>query len=464
MDMIDLAGSSSDEGEGCAPEWTSRRRQQNNNIYNVSSSPSLSPSPTVRMTKTNREKKQEALQRARQWANDRKRPAISSPSIAAAARASGRRNNVARRGGGLTATTSSSPTSLSSSSPTPRKMTRREKDEARERARRWADGRNGGNVNNALGEEEEEEESGEGVVVNLLSPTASPQIMNHNRAQQNPIPDAPAIATNASSRHRARFRREMQQTSSHAARSSSSSAAAAASSSAIGRNASQRQQTTTQWACPRCTLLNSQHTSRCGACFHVRSGGGAASAAAGGGGRVYNSGRTSSASGIYLPQYARGAGHAYRSGGAMPTNGYASSISSLFGGGSNVSRSNANTNAFLSQLLLQSMGPGRTLRGSVPPGENVDNMSYERLLELFGDGSDDNRGASSRDIASLPVTTASNPKSELTENQGCCSICLEDFVRGDKRTSLPCMHGFHESCINRWLSSNGVCPVCKTRI
>lgn len=43
-----------------------------------------------------------------------------------------------------------------------------------------------------------------------------------------------------------------------------------------------------------------------------------------------------------------------------------------------------------------------------------------------------------------------------------CSICLEDFVEGEKISVLPCKHAFHYKCIVPWLGSkNSYCPICK---
>lgn len=89
-------------------------------------------------------------------------------------------------------------------------------------------------------------------------------------------------------------------------------------------------------------------------------------------------------------------------------------------------------------------------------------MSYEHLLEMFGDGTE-NRGADPSLVAALPSSTI-NDAGKLSEDARQCSICLEDFESGDKRRILPCLHGFHEACVDRWLSSNGTCPVCKHSI
>lgn len=43
-----------------------------------------------------------------------------------------------------------------------------------------------------------------------------------------------------------------------------------------------------------------------------------------------------------------------------------------------------------------------------------------------------------------------------------CAICLDLYENGDTLTALPCRHFFHEHCIGPWLSSSGLCPICKT--
>ncbi len=41
-----------------------------------------------------------------------------------------------------------------------------------------------------------------------------------------------------------------------------------------------------------------------------------------------------------------------------------------------------------------------------------------------------------------------------------CSICLEDFVKGEDVRVLPCSHQFHPICIDPWLLNiSGTCPM-----
>ena len=43
-----------------------------------------------------------------------------------------------------------------------------------------------------------------------------------------------------------------------------------------------------------------------------------------------------------------------------------------------------------------------------------------------------------------------------------CTICLDNYVAGDKILLLPCQHRYHKSCISEWLGNRRpVCPVCK---
>jgi hypothetical protein len=42
-----------------------------------------------------------------------------------------------------------------------------------------------------------------------------------------------------------------------------------------------------------------------------------------------------------------------------------------------------------------------------------------------------------------------------------CSICLEEFTRGESVCELPCKHIFHDACVREWLKREATCPVCR---
>ncbi|GAB2292151.1 hypothetical protein Dimus_026403 [Dionaea muscipula] len=53
---------------------------------------------------------------------------------------------------------------------------------------------------------------------------------------------------------------------------------------------------------------------------------------------------------------------------------------------------------------------------------------------------------------------------KLVKSSDDCSICLENFVGGNKVINLPCHHTFHPSCLYPWVQTCGECPYCRTAI
>eukprot|EP00931_Biecheleriopsis_adriatica_P040270 TRINITY_DN23071_c0_g1_i2.p1 TRINITY_DN23071_c0_g1~~TRINITY_DN23071_c0_g1_i2.p1 ORF type:complete len:380 (-),score=52.59 TRINITY_DN23071_c0_g1_i2:47-1186(-) len=46
-----------------------------------------------------------------------------------------------------------------------------------------------------------------------------------------------------------------------------------------------------------------------------------------------------------------------------------------------------------------------------------------------------------------------------SEDNGCCSICLEPFCKGQNVRLLPCKHLFHLTCVDGWLARTASCPL-----
>mmetsp|Transcript_22682 Transcript_22682/g.36138 ORF Transcript_22682/g.36138 Transcript_22682/m.36138 type:complete len:303 (+) Transcript_22682:1402-2310(+) len=51
---------------------------------------------------------------------------------------------------------------------------------------------------------------------------------------------------------------------------------------------------------------------------------------------------------------------------------------------------------------------------------------------------------------------------ETLENP--CCICIDDVEKGQQTVLLPCSHGYHQRCIEKWLTSNSTCPLCKSNV
>ncbi|XP_054446656.1 E3 ubiquitin-protein ligase RLIM-like [Pteronotus mesoamericanus] len=45
-----------------------------------------------------------------------------------------------------------------------------------------------------------------------------------------------------------------------------------------------------------------------------------------------------------------------------------------------------------------------------------------------------------------------------------CSICITEYKEGSHLRTLPCSHEFHVCCIDRWLSDNSTCPICRRNV
>lgn len=100
---------------------------------------------------------------------------------------------------------------------------------------------------------------------------------------------------------------------------------------------------------------------------------------------------------------------------------------------------------------------------------DIDNMSYEELLVLEEKMGTVSTALSEEELSKC-IKTSIYEALQLEDGKmtcsSCaddskCSICQEEYVRGDEVGSLGCGHGYHTPCINQWLHLKNWCPICK---
>ena len=123
---------------------------------------------------------------------------------------------------------------------------------------------------------------------------------------------------------------------------------------------------------------------------------------------------------------------------------------------------------------------------------NEDRLAMQRFLSnIIAEGDPenmvDNAGASDSQINRLPLHTYhdttinnhvtrdidndnidnsnsnSNSNSDSNNNNS-CAVCLCPFEEGELIRTTPCMHMFHQKCVDQWLQQRSICPVCKYSI
>ncbi|KAF7669282.1 hypothetical protein LDENG_00203070 [Lucifuga dentata] len=84
---------------------------------------------------------------------------------------------------------------------------------------------------------------------------------------------------------------------------------------------------------------------------------------------------------------------------------------------------------------------------------------------LLNDEEDDEhpRGLTKEQIDNLATRTYGQASLEGEVGRA-CSVCINEYAQGNKLRQLPCSHEFHIHCIDRWLSENNTCPICRQPI
>ena len=104
---------------------------------------------------------------------------------------------------------------------------------------------------------------------------------------------------------------------------------------------------------------------------------------------------------------------------------------------------------------------GLDLSGSLSLGQpNVDEMTYEQLLELEEQMGSVANGLTEEEIKNLKYDKY--VKDKYSEDK--CIICQYNFIELESIVGLPCKHFFHFNCLKPWVDKQHYCPLCKTNI
>ncbi|KAH7314802.1 hypothetical protein KP509_21G021100 [Ceratopteris richardii] len=97
---------------------------------------------------------------------------------------------------------------------------------------------------------------------------------------------------------------------------------------------------------------------------------------------------------------------------------------------------------------------------------NFTELNYEDLYEMFLPFESRTKGASEELLKSLPKHTVTQiNKRDAWGDIICCAICLQELEQSDTARALPgCQHTFHLQCVDRWLVTHMICPVCRQYI
>jgi len=91
---------------------------------------------------------------------------------------------------------------------------------------------------------------------------------------------------------------------------------------------------------------------------------------------------------------------------------------------------------------------------------NIDNMTYEELLDLENKIGYVKKGISLRKKLGLKKEKYSSKKFNYKE----CVICKEILKEKEIIRVLNCFHIFHINCIDKWFKDNKTCPICKKEV
>ncbi|KAK9408790.1 RING finger protein [Crotalus adamanteus] len=117
-------------------------------------------------------------------------------------------------------------------------------------------------------------------------------------------------------------------------------------------------------------------------------------------------------------------------------------------------------------LALQGLNPNRH--------PSAVRESHEELLQLEDRLGSVSRGAVQNTIERFtfphkykkrwPQEDKTEKEGEESDTEEKCTICLSVLEDGEDVRRLPCMHLFHQVCVDQWLATSKKCPICRVDI
>lgn len=86
-------------------------------------------------------------------------------------------------------------------------------------------------------------------------------------------------------------------------------------------------------------------------------------------------------------------------------------------------------------------------------------LSLAQFFLLNEDDDDQPRGLTKEQIDNLSTRNFG-----VNDALKTCSVCITEYAEGNKLRKLPCSHEYHVHCIDRWLSENSTCPICRRAV
>uniref|UniRef100_A0A1A8BLS3 RING-type E3 ubiquitin transferase n=1 Tax=Nothobranchius kadleci TaxID=1051664 RepID=A0A1A8BLS3_NOTKA len=114
-------------------------------------------------------------------------------------------------------------------------------------------------------------------------------------------------------------------------------------------------------------------------------------------------------------------------------------------------------------LATGPQGSGNRARPRPPISlEEPSSLPFLRLAHFFllnDDDDDQPQGLTKEQIDNLSMRNFGESDALKT-----CSVCITEYSEGNKLRKLPCSHEYHVHCIDRWLSENSTCPICRRAV